>query len=75
MRTTHFSLEGFNDSAALSSEELRQRYAQYENVCWQAADRLRDTTPQQVDSAVNKRFKTALLPCETKRVSFESTLD
>lgn len=27
MRTTHFSLEGFNDSAALSSEEHRQRYA------------------------------------------------
>lgn len=70
MRTTHFSLEGFYDSPALSSEELRRRYAQYENVYWQGAGRLRDTTPQQVDSAINKRFKTSLLPCETKRVSF-----
>lgn len=31
MRTTHFSLEGFNDSPALSGEQLQQRYAQYEN--------------------------------------------
>lgn len=61
MRTTHFSLEGLNDSPALSGEELRQRYAQYENIYWQGADRLRDATSQQVDRAVNKQFKTGSL--------------